>query len=359
MVTERSPAPRTSSSLLSTGELIGLCRRVGTSLRSGIEVRRVWEHESQRGSRRFRDAMLVVLDHVKQGETVSAAMRAANAFPPVMLAMVEIGEHTGKLDEALLKLAEHYERQRSLQGQFLLGIIWPALQLTVAILMIGLLIYVFGEIGNRTGSDPIDVTGLGLVGARGVIIYFVVVGTTLAVIAAGIFAVIKGWLGPKAVQLAMRIPVLGACLKYMALSRLTWSLGMALDAGMDARRSAELSLVATQNPFFLSRSDAVTAAIAGNREFYEAFRDGEGFPDDFLLELETAEIAGTLSESLVRMSRQYDDKAKTLLQLLVWGATIGIWIMVSVILIILIFRLAMIYLTPMYDLLDDIDKGRF
>jgi type II secretory pathway component PulF len=359
MVSERRDVPRTSTSLLSTSELIGLCRRIGTSLRSGIEVRRVWEHESQRGSTRFRHATATILEHVKQGETISAGMRAASAFPPVMLAMVEIGEHTGKLDEALLKLAEHYGRQRSLQGQFLLGIIWPALQLTVAILVIGLLIYVFGEIGNRTGSDPIDVTGLGLVGARGVVIYFLVVGAVLAAVALGALAVARGWLGPQAVQLAMKIPVLGACLKSMALTRLTWSLGMALDAGMDAQRSVELSLVATQNPFYLSRSDAVIAAIANNQEFYEAFRDAGGFPDDFLLELETAEIAGTLSESLVRMSRQYDDKAKMLLQVLVWGATIGIWIMVAAILIILIFRLAMIYLMPTYELLDDINKGRF
>lgn len=359
MVTQRRAAPRVSPPLLSTSELIGLCRRVGTSLRSGIEVRRVWEHESQRGSAPFRAATATILEHVKQGETISAGMRAASAFPPVMLAMVEIGEHTGKLDEALLKLAEHYERQRSLQGQFLLGIIWPALQLTVAILVMGLLIYVFGEIANRTGSDPIDVTGLGLVGARGVAIYFLMVGSVLGAIAFGIFAVARGWLGPQAVQLAMQIPVLGACLKSMALSRLTWSLGMALDAGMDAKRSAELSLVATQNPYYLSRSELVASAISDNREFFEAFRDAGGFPDDFLLELETAEIAGTLSESLVRMSRQYDDKAKTLLQLLVWGATIGIWIMVVAILIVLIFRLAMIYLTPTYKLLDDINKGRF
>lgn len=360
MASHTSQPPRAASpGMLSTNELIGLCRRAGTSLRSGIEVRRVWQHESQRGSARFRGAMQTVLDRVKQGESVAAGMRAANAFPPVALAMVEIGEHTGKLDEALLKLAEHYQQQVSLQRQFLLGIAWPGVQLAVAILVIGLLIYVFGEIGSRTNSEPIDVTGLGLAGGRGVLIYFLAIGTIMAGVGAGIFAVAKGWLGPKAVQLAMRIPVLGACLRYMALTRLTWSLGMALDSGMDAKRSAELSLVATQNPFYLSRSAAVVGAIAANREFHEAYRDAEGFPDDFLLELETAEIAGTLSESLVRMSRQYDEKARTLLQVLVWGATMGIWVMVATIMIILIFRLAMIYLTPMYDLLDDINKGKF
>src|SRR5436190_21967595 len=88
---------------LSTSELIGLCRRVGTSLRSGVEVRRVWEFEAQRGSARFCQAMHTILDHVKQGETMTAGMEASGVFPPVMLAMVSIGEHTGKTDVALFK----------------------------------------------------------------------------------------------------------------------------------------------------------------------------------------------------------------------------------------------------------------
>lgn len=360
MDSERQPpansrAPR----LISTNELIGFCRRVGTSLRSGVDVKRVWEHESKRGSLRYRTAIETILDRVKQGEAVATGMRAANAFPPVALAMVEIGEHTGQLDAALLRLAEHYEQQVSLQRQFMFGMIYPGLQLGAAILIIGLLIYVFGLIGSQTGSKPIDVTGLGLVGGRGVLIYFLAVSTVIASVALAVLATAKGWLGPAAVELAMRIPVLGACLRYMALSRLTWALGMSLDAGMEAKRSAELSIVATQNPFYLSRSPAVVRTIAANQEFHEAFRDAQGFPNDFLLELETAEISGTLSESLVRMSRQYDSKAKMALQMLVWGATAAIWVAVSVVLIILIFRLAMIYLSPMYELLDDINTGKF
>jgi type IV pilus assembly protein PilC len=346
-------------SLISTNELIGFSRRVGTMLRSGVDVRRVFEQESGRGSQRYRPAMQVILEGVKQGESVAAGAKESGVFPPVALAMMEIGEHTGKLDAALFRLAEHYENQVRLQRQFLISIIWPAMQLSAAVLVIGLLIYVFGEIGSRTNSDPIDVTGLGLVGARGVLIYFLAIGAAFAGIATAVVAVAKGWLGPGAVQLAMRIPVLGAALRYMAMSRLTWALGMALDSGMEARRSVELSLLATQNPFYLSRAAAVDATIAGNREFYEAFRDAEGFPDDFLLELETAEIAGTLSESLVRMSQQYDEKARTALQVVTWTATFGVWILTATILIVLIFRLAWIYMAPTYQLLDDINKGKF
>jgi type II secretory pathway component PulF len=351
MVTERRPTPRTSSSLLSTSELIGLSRRVGTSLRSGIEVRRVWEHESQRGSTRFRHAMLTILEHVKQGETVSAAMRAAHAFPPVMLAMVEIGEHTGKLDEALLKLAEHYEHQASLRRQFFFGIAWPGLQLLAAILVISLLIYILDALGGtQLDGTPWDVTGLGLRGASGVAIFLTAIGVILGGGVTLVVAVLYGWLGPKPIQFAMKLPLIGSCLRHSAMSRLSWSLGMALDAGMDAKRSVELSLVATQNPFYLSRIDAVVGTIDDNREFYEAFRDAGGFPDDFLLELETAEIAGTLSESLVRMAREYNDRAKSALNLLTWACVIGIWLMMGTIMVALIFRLFYLaVLKPMDD----------
>ena len=346
-------------SQISTSELIGFCRRVGTSLTSGVDIVKVWTNESSRGSAGYRAAMTAMLERIKRGDTVAASMREAGFFPPVVQAMVEIGEHTGKLDVALLKLAEQYEHQAKLTRQFFLGIAWPALELFGAILIIGGLIYALGLVGSFTNSEPIDISGIGLVGTRGMVIYFLVVGIFFTGVTAGIIALLRGWFGPGPVKFAMKVPLVGACLRYMAMSRLTWSLGMALDAGMDAKRSSELSILATQNPFYLSRSRAVVDEIAKNRQFYEAFRDALGFPDDFLLELETAEISGTLSEALVRMSRNYEDRARRAMQVLTGVATFLIFGLVMVILVILIFRLAwFVYFKPIYDTLDDINKGR-
>jgi type II secretory pathway component PulF len=338
---------------ISSGQLIGFCRRVGTSLRSGVDVRRVWEHEERRGSPAYRRAMATILDGVRQGDSINEAMRATEFFPPVTVAMVEIGEHTGKLDEALLRLADHYEHQVKLQRQFLMGIAWPTIELVVAILVVGLLIYVFGAIGSRTGSQPIDITGLGLSGTRGVVIYFLAVGCVLSGIATGVLAVVKGWLGPRPVQWAMQVPLVGRALRHTAMSRLTWSLGMALDAGVDAKRSVELAILATQNPFYLSRTPAVVTTIGRGDPFYQAFRDAQGFPTDFLDEMEAAEISGTLSESLVRMAREYNDRARTALMVLTGVATALIWVTFAAILIALIFRLFfLVYLNPINEALE-------
>lgn len=337
--------------LLSTNELIGFCRRVGTMLKSGVDVRRVFEQESGCGSQRYRAAMQVILDDVKQGEPIATGAKEANVFPPVALAMMEIGEHTGKLDAALFRLAEHYENQVRLQRQFFISIIWPGLQLTAAVAVIGLLIWILGAIGGtQLDGKPFDVTGLGLSGASGALIWFLAIALLATAVGTVIFALLRGWFGPRPIELAMHVPIIGPCLRYSAMSRLTWALGMALDAGMEARRSVELSILATQNPFYLSRSDNVVAVIAGNREFHEAFRDAGGFPEDFLLELETAEIAGTLSESLVRMSHNYDEKARTALQAFTWACTIAVWLLMGVVMVTLIFRLAMMFIIkPLND----------
>jgi type IV pilus assembly protein PilC len=327
-------------------EQIGFCRRVGTSLRSGVDMRRIWQFEAQQGSQRYRAAMATIGDEVQQGESLTAALRATEFFPPVTVAMVEIGEHTGKIDEALLRLADHYEHQADLQRQFLFGIAWPALNLLVAILVVGLLIYVFGAIGNTS----VDITGLGLAGGRGAAIYFLAVGAIAAGFAAAIMAIAKGWLGPAPVRFAMRLPLLGPALQHTAMCRLAWSLGMALDAGMNAKRSAELAILSTQNPYYLARTPMVLATLSRNDPFYQAFRDADGFPPDFLRELENAEIAGTLSESLVRMAREYNERARTALRAVTFVAMGGVWVGIASIMIALIFRLFLkAYMGPIWE----------
>src|SRR5439155_12119497 len=120
----------------------------------------------------------------------------------------------------------------------------------------------------------------------------------------------RGWLGPQPVLAAMRIPVLGRCLESLALSRLTWSLAMALDSGMDARRAVTLSIRSAQNPYYESSLPRVAAGIRANRQFHESFADGGMFPSDFIQQLEVAEMAGATTEALRRLAKEYDEAAR-------------------------------------------------
>ena len=78
------------------------------------------------------------------------------------------------------------------------------------------------------------------------------------------------------------------------------------------------------------------------------------FPEEFLHEMETAELAGTQSESLERLAITYRDRAKSAAKGLTAAATVAVWALVFAVVIFLIFRFAMIYIGSIYEALEPI-----
>lgn len=338
-----------------TRQMAQLFRRVGLSLRAGVDVVRIWTSESQRGAAAQREAMETVRFHVASGDSVADSLQRTNGyFPSLACEMVDVGEHAGRLDETFLRLADYYDHLLELRRTFLIGIIWPMLQLVAAILVVGGVIWLVGVLTPMTGGEPVDILGLGLTGTRGALIYFSIVGLIVGGMTAFVMAVRRGLFGTAPILLAMKIPVLGKCLQTMALERLTWALAMSLESGMDAKRSIQLALRATQNPVYLAQQERVHAAIVQGREFHEALRSTHVFPDDFLNALESAEISGTQTDSLERLSKEYQEQAQTMARALTVASTFIIWGLVAMLIIFFIIRFAMFYLGTIYGALNDL-----
>lgn len=346
--------------MISTRSLIQLCHRVGTAVKSGIDARRVWEMEERHAIGPLKSALGLVRQQVAAGGTVAEGMHAADGyFPPMFVQMVAVGEQTGQLDQVLHRLGEHYEHMAAMKRTFWFGIAWPLFELVFAVLLIGALIFIMGVISGVTGGEAQDVLGWGLVGTSGALIWFVFCGFIAAGIALFAHAISRGWMGPRPVMLAMRVPVLGRCLESLALSRLTWSLAVALDSGMDARRAVELSIRAAQNPYYDQSLPQVTAGIRANQQFHESFAAGGVFPTDFVHQLEAAEEAGATNESLRRLAQEYDDRAKTSMRILTGIATVLVTLLVVGLMIFAIFSLAWHgYIKHLYEMERMLDSGR-
>ena len=89
--------------------LASLCRRLGESLKAGVDLRSFLQRESTRVSPTYRQRMANLYDRLMAGDTFAEAVRHQGAwFPPLLGEMVEVGERSGRLDEALLQLADYY-----------------------------------------------------------------------------------------------------------------------------------------------------------------------------------------------------------------------------------------------------------
>jgi len=334
--------------------LVYLLRRLASAYRAGVAPRTIWAMEVQGGPAGQRAAFREIGRRVADGDALSESLRACGGvFPSLVSDMVELGEQTGKMDTVFTRLADHYEHMSELRRNFLLGILWPAIQFVFAVLLVGFLIWIFGWITERNEGEMVDPLGFGLVGTRGLAIYFGGIGFLVANVLLVALAFKQGWVGAPIARVLLSLPVIGKWLRMNALARMAWTLSLALESGSDARRALRLSLRSTQLAYYDETANTADAVILRGGEFHEALRATGRFPDDFLMALESAEHAGAVAESLDVVSRDYSERARTANKLLTTAATLGIGAMVALFVIFLIFRLFFFYL----GMLEDALKG--
>jgi len=304
----------------------------GTSERPGSEV----------DPAALRDAIRKAAD---RGETITEAINATGRFfPPMFRSLVEVGERTGHLSEVLARLADHYDNQLKLRRMFLAAITWPLAELGIAVVVVGLLIWIVGIIGQASGTQ-IDPLGLGLTGHQGLLIYLAFVGGAGLLLWGVIWAIRRGVVWTRPIQRAvLRLPVLGEALTILALARLAWSLHLTLNTEIDVRRALALSLQSTHSARFADKIDPIDAAIDGGESITEALTAAGVFPADFLAAVGVGEQTGKLAESMGLLSRQYQDRARAALATLTTLAGFAVWAVIAAVIIAVIFRLALFYI---------------
>jgi len=291
--------------------------------------------------------MTGISEAVAGGETLAAALaETGDYFPTLFRELVDVGEQTGHLSEVFARLAENYEDQVKMRRVFLGAIAWPVIQLGIAVLVIGFLIWFMGMIGD----GKIDPLGFGLVGNTGLAIYATFVAMVAAAISFLIAAVRRGlvWTGPIQ-RLVLRLPGIGKPLRTLALARLAWSMHLTMKTGMEVRRALRLSLQSTRCVIYTDQVDPIDTQIMAGNSIHEAFLGTGAFPAEFLDVLAVGEQSGRIVESMERLSRQYQDHARTALETLNVIAGFAVWGIVAAIIILMIFRLFGFYLGQIND----------
>ena len=335
--------------------LAELCNRWSVSESSGIDTRRCWQREANAAPPKHRQPFEQILEAVARGDTLGDAVTATGQFfPPLFVALVAVGETTGKLPDVLSRLAAHYENRVKLRREFISSITWPVFQLVVAVLIVGLMIWLLGFVGQAAGGKTVDGLGLGLIGNRGVAIYAATIAGLVAC-GYGLFRLLRSDLAwSRGLQRAvLRVPVIGKAIETLAVSRFAWSLGLGLEAGMEIKTAVNLAFDATQLAKFRQHQEQVVAQVAAGNDLTTALAATQVFSGDFIGSVEVGEHSGALAESLLRQSDLYQEKARTYLSTASKMAGFLVWGLVATIIVVLIFRIfTQAYLAPMNDMLN-------
>jgi type II secretory pathway component PulF len=116
-------------------------RTLGTLVENGVTLLRALELlENISGSEWIRIQMVEVRRAVMDGTSLSAALRAPQVFPELLLDMMAVGEQTGRFGETMNMIADVYERELDKQVQITSALIPPVIMIVIAAI-VGLVVF--------------------------------------------------------------------------------------------------------------------------------------------------------------------------------------------------------------------------
>ncbi len=112
--------------VLLKGAVARFTRTLGTLISSGVPILAGLEITARTaGNKVIAEAIMSARASIREGETVSAPLKASGVFPPMVTQMIAVGEQTGALDEMLTKIAVFYEAEVDTAVDTLTSIIEP------------------------------------------------------------------------------------------------------------------------------------------------------------------------------------------------------------------------------------------
>jgi type IV pilus assembly protein PilC len=102
--------------------------------------------EAIAGNQVVAEALQQVRNKINAGASMSESFKQAQIFPPLLVRMIRVGETTGGLDKALLKISEFYDRDVNDAIESMLKMLEPALTVILGAILAFIMFAVLGPV---------------------------------------------------------------------------------------------------------------------------------------------------------------------------------------------------------------------
>jgi MSHA biogenesis protein MshG len=309
------------------GDMLLFVRQMYAITKSGLPLLRGLRGLAQSThNRQLRDALLDVLLSLESGRDLATSLaRHPALFTPVFLSMVRVGEATGTLDNAFLRLGEYMSQDQDVQDRVKAAIRYPI----IVIIMIGLAVGVitvfvipnFAPLFKILGNDIPWPTRV-IMGSSDLVIHH---GWSLAICAFLAFIGSRRYLKTEAGRYRwdgykLKVPILGELLRQSILSRVTRSLSISLQAGLPMIQALTLLSRSAGNEWLAERLIRLRDAVERGDSLSRAATTSGIFPSLVLQMMlvgeETGELTHLLEEIGAFYQREVDHRLKNLTAML-------------------------------------------
>lgn len=119
-------------------------RTLGTLVSSGVPILQALQIVKETsGNVVVSNAVVMVHESVKEGETITLPLEQSKVFPPMVISMVDVGEQTGALPEMLLKIADNFDEEVDNAVAAMTSLLEPIMIVFLAVIVGSIVIALF------------------------------------------------------------------------------------------------------------------------------------------------------------------------------------------------------------------------
>jgi len=336
------------------------CKQMSVMLESGIPLNNAVDIlEQQATSKNLKSSLKIVSKSLKEGSQLSKAMLDQEGmFPDLLIRMVQAGEKTGKLDEVLEKMSEHYNKELKTSRQIRGAMIYPAVLAFLAVAAVLALLYVvipsFSGIFEQSGMAMPLPTRIVLAASNFVRSYWYILFGVTGILVFLFLRYRSTEAGRYQLdRLKLNLPVIKGPMQKIVTARFASTLAILTSAGIPLVEAIESAAATTNNAVVIEKMKIANEGLQKGERLTGMITSTGLFPPMMLSMVKIGEESGSLESMLVKTSDYYEEELETAIKQLLSLLEPAMIIVMGVI----IGGIVASVMLPMFELAHAVDAG--
>ncbi len=292
------------------------CRQFNSLLSAGVGVvPSLHMLCSQTENKTLRIAIKSIHDNVQKGESLANAMKKENVFPDVLVSMIGAGEASGNLENALSRMAEHFEKDTKLKGMIKKAMIYPIVLMVVAVAVLVVMVLavipafsdMFADMGTELPALTKGLLSLSEFLQQKWLLCIIVIA---AVVGGGKFFSMTAFGKRFIALLQVKLPFFGDLKRKSESARFSRTFATMLASGMSMVDAMNITASTMESLLYREALEETIVQIQRGVSLTQPIQKSGLFPPLIIHMIGIGEETGSLEEMLMNCARYYDEETE-------------------------------------------------
>lgn len=342
---------------LKAKELAEFCRELSSMLATGVSLVRSMQIILRRDlTPAMKTTFSSLNNQIKRGIALSEAMEQQDSvFPELLVNMVKAGEANGKLDQALAKMAEHYESEHRSNQDIRGAMTYPIILIVITLLVIiAVFTFIFPTFIGVFGDMELPLITQIMMGISNFMTqqWLLLIIIVLAA-GMGIYWITR----LEGVRFAwdkfkVKCPKVGKLMKIIYTARFARTFSSLYSSGLTILDALQISRGTIGNRYIARQFDGVIKLVRQGTSLSESLSGVDGFDVKLTETIAVGEETGRVDDLLLSVAESFDYESSMAIKKLV-KLIEPVMIMIMAVIILTVMLSVML---PIYQLYGSIDQ---